>query len=123
MTDHGDGTAGRETHAEPRMSEQIEDWLTIWQSELSAMVLDRELQEGALRLVEAWASQARTVLRAMAPAIDAASRPAGPVSAPGSPPPDAAPDARDPAISALQQRIDELERRLARLETPSRMDT
>lgn len=44
----------------------LEDWLTIWHSELAAMVLDPELQEAKLRLLDTWAAQARLLLRTAA---------------------------------------------------------
>ena len=101
----------------------VEDWLTIWQSELAAMVLDRELQETQLALLDASAAQMRGRLRAASPppaatgADDgrgaAAAGCAGPVPAPGTAALVAAPDARDAELERLAARVAELEGKLA----------
>ena len=49
----------------------LEDWITIWQSELAGLVLDRELQDAMLRLVDEWAAQARAAIPPKVPACDA----------------------------------------------------
>ena len=107
----------------PGFSELFEDWVTIWQSELAGLVLDRESQDNTLRFIDAWADRARESLRVMAPALDRPVRPAGPVPPPrptpvadapvaARQPSDRNPDARDDIIRDLLDRVAELERRL-----------
>lgn len=76
----------------------LEDWITIWHSELAAAITDREAQETLLRLVDLWAAAAREYARAL--------------SAPRAAPAAAAPDGRDAVIAGLLARVAELERRL-----------
>lgn len=83
----------------------LDDWITIWQSELAAAITDREAQEVLLRLVDGWAAQARLAAAAL-------ERAAGTVAAPGAAPAAAAPDRRDLVIDELLRRVAELERRL-----------
>lgn len=97
----------------------LEDWVTIWHSELAAMVLDPELQEAKLRLLDAWAAKARSALQAAAafgtgdgsggtpPWSTRAGAAPGPTAAV------AAPDARDAELGRLAARVVELERKLA----------
>ena len=47
----------------PGMAALLEDWVTIWHSELAALAVDREVQEAVLRLVDAWGAQARMAAR------------------------------------------------------------
>lgn len=107
----------------PGFSELFEDWVTIWQSELAGLVLDRESQDNTLRFIDAWAARARESIRVMAPALDRPVRPAGPVPPPRPTPvadapvaasqrADRNPDARDDIIRELLDRVAELERRL-----------
>jgi hypothetical protein len=97
----------------------LEDWLTIWHSELAAMVLDPELQEAKLRLLDTWAAQARLLLQTAARrgaadgAWPAPSGSAGPGAAAGAAAAVAAPDARDAELERLAARVFELERKLA----------
>ena len=96
-------------------AEMLEDWITVWQSELAALVLDREMQEAALRMIDGWAAQARIAAQMIGPALDAARRHAGAASPPGAATPVPA-DGRDDLIAQLLDRVAELERRLARLD-------
>lgn len=90
----------------------LEDWITVWQSEMAGLVLDREVQEAALRLIDGWAAQARVVAALAGPAFDAAGGYAGAASSAGAAAADAA-DGRDAVIAGLLARVAELERRLA----------
>ena len=98
----------------------LEDWVTLWQSELAGLVLDREVQEAQLRAIDAWAAQAREMAKLWARALEpqAHERGGGPAAAAGATAAVAAPDERDARIERLLARVDELERRLARLEPP-----
>lgn len=94
------------------MDEQLaKDLLTLWQSELTALAVDREIQEGWTRLVQLWAHIA-SVAASLLP-HDAA--PGG--TAPAQPPWPAAADAASGAGLAetrrLLRRIAELEQQLA----------
>jgi hypothetical protein len=121
---HGQGDGGQPP------SSLVEDWITIWQSELSAAATDPELVQGWARLVALWATTARTAASFLPPvpaagrAADAAAGNAGPAPPPRATPAAAAPDAggatgqpdpRDAAIEHLARRVEELERRLAEL--------
>ena len=100
------------------------DWITLWQSELSAAASDRELQESWQALAGLWAGVAGAMLRglprglpddrgggrAAAPGGAGAAAPAGSTAAA------AASDARDAEIERLARRVADLERRLAGLE-------
>ncbi len=94
------------------------DWITIWQSELNAAALDRELIEGYMRLVDQWAQAAQAAAKLLpgpAAADDAAD---GRTRTGAQARPTAtsdAPDARDVAIRELASRVAELERILAEL--------
>ena len=78
-----------------------QDWITIWQSELSALAVDREAHEGLVALSQAWASLAH----------DRDDGPAGRAGA-DAPPGTAAPG----AASGPGDEIDRLRRRIAELE-------
>jgi hypothetical protein len=107
------------------------DWITIWQSELTASATDPELIEGFIRMVDQWARAAQASAALLpGPADGAGGRsdgradgradgrsdgrswawpPAGAAAAA------AAPDARDAAIERLAERVAELERIIAGL--------
>ena len=86
------------------------DWITIVQTELSAIAADREAQEMAQAMLAIWAGAASAMLR----------------TAPHEPAPRAAPAAAAPGaggdeLANLRRRIDDLEQRLAALQpTPGR---
>ena len=82
----------------------MQDWVTIWHSELAALAVDREQQEAVLRGIDAWGGMVAAVVAG----LDAAGR-AGSDAAAGAPAVDAAPDAR---VLALERRVAELEARL-----------
>ena len=96
------------------------DWITIWQSEFSALATDREMQEGWVRLIELWAQAATTAAALLPGALphDSTDRRAGPAAPAGPAAALAAPDARDATIQRLADRVAELERRLAGLVPP-----
>jgi hypothetical protein len=99
------------------------DWITIWQSELTASATDPELIEGFIRMVDQWARAAQASAALLPGPADAAGGradgradgrswawpPAGAAAAA------AAPDARDAAIERLAERVAELERIIAGL--------
>jgi len=108
------GPAGR---AAPSSADAWQDWVTIWESEFSALAADPEAQLVWARLVALWAAQARA---AAAFIPDGPAGRAGAEPSPRPAPADAAPDASDTkqqqfAIERLAQRVEELEQRLAKL--------
>jgi hypothetical protein len=98
------------------MSEKLgEDWVALWQSELTAMAADRELRESWAAMVGLWASTATMAPGALKPRHDAAG------TAVTAQPPRAAAAAAAPVlgvdeVAGLNHRIAELERRLAAFE-------
>jgi hypothetical protein len=92
-----------------------EDWVALWQSELTAMAADRELREAWAAMAALWAGTATTALgmiraandpaRAAIPAQPARSAPTAPASQPGV-----------DEVERLNHRIAELEQRLAAFE-------
>jgi hypothetical protein len=98
------------------MSEKLgEDWVALWQSELTAMAADRELRESWAAMVGLWASTATMALGALKPRHDAAG-----AAFTAQPPRAAAAAAASLAgldeVAGLNRRIAELERRLAAFE-------
>jgi len=94
------------------------DWITLWQSELTAAAADREVQETWQTLAALWAGVAGAMLQGLprGTADEAGGFPgARPFAAPRPAPAAAAPDARDAEIERLAGRVAELERRLADL--------
>ena len=130
-----DGPRPDEGAAEPDLRKLAQDWITLWQSELAGLAVDREAQETWQAMLALWAGVAAAMLRAMprddqaatarrrhpasrpaastGEAHEHAERRAGPVAAAGAAPVAAAPDARDAEIDRLAERVAELERRLA----------
>jgi hypothetical protein len=146
-----DGTARPETDDEPEgMPEPeddfrslAEDWIAIWQSEITAYLTDPETQQAWGAMIAIWAGAAQAMVRSMPPAAGfgsgfgsaqgphATKRPRAPAggderrrtaaaavqpgadAAPGAAPAAAAPVARDDEVRRLEQRVAELERSLA----------
>src|ERR1700744_2735849 len=87
--------AGQTDLPDPRKLAQ--DWITLWQSELSAMAADPEIRESWQTVMALWAGAMSAMLRGL-PADrghDGARGRARPADAPGAAPAAAAPDARD----------------------------
>jgi len=95
------------------------DWITIWQSELTAAATDPELIEGFTRMVDLWARAGLAAAALLPGGADAAAGRAGAWPQTGAAAAAAAPDARDAAIERLAERVAELERIVAGL-TPDR---
>jgi truncated hemoglobin YjbI len=98
--------------------ELLDDWVTILQSELAGIVLDREMQDVLLRAIDGWAVQSRAMLRMMHPLQEGsgdrhATFAAGPDAAARAAAAAATPDERDAVIRELLERVAELERRIA----------
>ncbi|WP_254065541.1 MULTISPECIES: hypothetical protein [unclassified Acidisoma] len=104
-----------------------EDWITIWQSEITAFMADPETQQSWGSLMALWGGAAQAMVRAMPQGVpypnagwppsgatsDRSRQSAGPSPSPGPPPAAAAPDSRDDEIRRLERRVAELERYLA----------
>ena len=96
-------------HSHPVDAALEADWLTLWQSELAALAVDREAREQALAALRAWAAPhdgapGQHELPPGRPGADAPPRPA---------PPGAAPEPR--ASAAARRELDRLRRRIAEL--------
>jgi len=120
-TSSAGGTAG-DQHS-PDLQALARDWITLWQSELTAAVADREVQESWQTLAALWAGVAGAMLHGLPRGLaDGAAGPfgAGAFAPPRAASPAAASDARDAEVQRLARRVDELEARLAKLETPRR---
>jgi hypothetical protein len=96
------------------------DWITLCQSELTALAADREMQEAWQTTMAMWAGAATAMLRGWPratgfPGERGPSRP-WPAAPAGPPAPAAAPDAGSVAVERLLDRIAELEARLAAVE-------
>lgn len=107
-TGPGDGASA------PDLRKLAQDWITLWQSELAALAVDREAQETWQAMLALWAGAASAMLQA-APR-EHPERRAGAAAAAGTAPAATAPDPRDAAIERLTRRIGELEARLADVE-------
>jgi hypothetical protein len=138
-----DAAAEGSPDAETDLRALAEDWIAIWQSEITAYLTDPETQASWTAMIALWAGAAQAMMRAMPgqsgfppsgfgparqpPASgrsrrrDRAAEPAGAAAPPpagtdvtaGASPAAAAPDARDDEVRRLEQRVAELERRLA----------
>jgi hypothetical protein len=116
----GFGDAGRRHRAAPDMPDLgslAQDWVTLWQSELSAMAADPEIRESWQTMAALWAGTMAAMLRGLpAPHHDGAPGRTWPADAPRTPPATAAPDARDAEVERLARHVAALESRLAELE-------
>jgi hypothetical protein len=97
---------------EPDLARFLQDWTALWREELRAQSSDTEGSAGAMELWRA-AMTAWTSAFGIPPLATAGEPPRTPATA-------AASDSRDAEVQRLARRIDELEARLARLETPRR---
>jgi hypothetical protein len=143
------GTARPRTHDEPdgppapedEFRSLAEDWIAIWQSEITAYLTDPETQQAWSAMMAIWAGAAQAMMRGMAAAPGfgqgfgpkrpkppgraderrrpgsatqhAAAKHAGANAAPRPAPAAAAPVPGDDEIRRLEQRVAELERSLA----------
>ncbi|HEY4043529.1 MAG TPA: hypothetical protein VGM32_17010 [Rhodopila sp.] len=130
------GFAGNDPRARiasdlPDPRKLAEDWITLWQSELTAIAADPELRESWQAVMALWAATMSALLRGMPRGAaghgfrhgsaatdrhDGAGGQARTADAPRTPPAAAAPDARDAEIERLARHVATLERRLAALE-------
>lgn len=124
---NGAGQDGAGFDAEPRDGARLgvpdprklaRDWITLWQSELSAMAADREIRESWQTVLALWAGTMSAMLRDPPSAArhDTTRGQSGSADAPRAAPVAAAPDARDAEIASLARHVAALERRLADLE-------
>jgi hypothetical protein len=96
-----------------------QDWITLWQSEISAMAADPEMRESWQTMMALWAGIMSTMVRVMPRATERHERAGGQprtTDAPRTPSAAAAPDTRDVEIERLARHVAILERRLADLE-------
>ncbi len=103
----------------PDQQQVARDWITLWQSELTAAATDREVQETWQTLAGLWAGIAAAMVQAMPrgmPDGGRATPPTGAAAPARAAPAAAAPDARDAEIDRLARRLADLERRLAEVE-------
>jgi hypothetical protein len=124
FSDAGSSESGRGGKAgadvpDPRKLAQ--DWITLWQSELSAMAADPEIREAWQTVMALWAGTMATMLRGLPrephmPRHERTRGHSGPADAPRAAPAAAAPDPRDAQIEHLARHVATLERRLAELE-------
>jgi len=138
--------AGEETRPEgadampgpPDLHRLAQDWITLWQSELTAMAADREMQETWQATIGLWAAFATAMVKAMPPSSSSPKSPSPPeahdpalvrragesgagsaaraADAARSTPAAAAPDPRNAEVKRLGRHIAALEARLAELE-------
>jgi hypothetical protein len=106
---------------DPDPRKLAQDWITLWQSELSAMAADPEIRESWQTFMALWAGAMTTMLRGMPREPKAARHdgsgqgPAAAADATRASAADAAPDSRDVEIERLARHVAALERRLADL--------
>jgi hypothetical protein len=96
-----------------------EDWVALWQSELTAMAADRELREFWTAMVTLWAGAATSALGAMRAPHDTGRTAVAPQPARSA----AAAAASEPGVDeveCLNRRIAELEQRVAEFERERR---
>lgn len=125
----GANSSAGSTRELPDPRKLAQDWITLWQSELSAMAADPEMRESLQTLMALWAGTMSAMLRGLprggplehpsqpaADRHDGAPRQARAADAPRAAPAHAASDARDAKIDRLTRDVAALERRLAELE-------
>jgi len=96
------------------MSDKLaEDWVALWQSELTAMGADRELRESFMAMVSLWGAAATAALGTLRAGHDPAYRKAVAAQPPGTAAAAVAPVPGLAEIERLHRRIAELEQRLA----------
>jgi hypothetical protein len=115
------GTANardRGTADMPDPRKLAQDWVTLWQSELSAMAADPEIRESWQTIMALWAGTLSSLLRGLPrdQGYDAARGRPGPTDASRAAAAAAAPDARDAEIDRLARHVAALEQRLAELD-------
>ena len=120
-TTPGNSGSGAPEGGGPDLQKLAQDWITLWQSELSAMAADTEMHEAWQATMTLWVRTIASTLRSTAwtrasGAYDRAGRQAGTAEASRTPPADVAPDPRDAEIERLAGHVAALERRLADLE-------
>jgi hypothetical protein len=99
------------------MSDKLaEDWVALWQSELTAMAADRELRESWAAIVALWASATNATIGMMTPRHDQPYGTAFTAQPPRTPAAHAAPVPGVDEVANLNRRIAELEQRLAALD-------
>jgi hypothetical protein len=113
-TDAHDG--GAADMPDPRRLAQ--DWITLWQSELSAMAADPEIRESWQTIMALWAGTMSSLLRGLPrdQGHDASGGRARAADASRAAAAAAAPDARDAEIDRLARHVAALEQRLAELD-------
>ncbi|HEX3573420.1 MAG TPA: hypothetical protein VHU42_02365 [Rhodopila sp.] len=119
--DNAGGGGPRATPDLPDPRKLAEDWITLWQSELTAMAADPEMRESWQTVMTLWAGTMSAMLCGMPRAPQAErheqpSRHTGTADAPRAAPAAAASDTRDAEIERLARHVAILERRLADLE-------
>jgi hypothetical protein len=105
----------------PDARKLAQDWITLWQSEISAMAADPEIRESWQTIMALWAGTMSAMLRGLpreqnTHRYDGAHGRAGPADASRSAAVAPAPDTRDAEIERLARHVAALERRLAELE-------
>jgi hypothetical protein len=94
-----------------------EDWVALWQSELTAMAADRELRESITAILTLWASTAAATFKLLQAPYEPSRRDAKALQPAR---PSAAAAASEPGldeVASLNRRIAELEQRLAGLDS------
>src|SRR5690242_19889347 len=115
----GQAESGFSAASLPDPRKLAQDWITLWQSELSAMAADPELRESWQAMMSIWAGAMAAMVRGMPRAPTSHEPAAGHPRSTDAPRPSAAaaaPDARDAEIERLASHVAALERRLAELE-------
>jgi hypothetical protein len=97
-----------------------EDWVALWQSEITAMAADRELRESITAMLALWASTATATIKLLQAPYESSRRDAQTLQPAR---PQAVAAAFEPGldeVASLHRRIAELEQRLAGLDSGRR---